>query len=413
MCDMLQTIISDVLNWPNNKKYAERGMEMVDINRYFDIKNQIGKTRMQRFIECFSVDSILSAPIKVEIALTNACNQMSSHCSNSVRVKQYSNYYFDKNWIEQVVDCNPFLCILTGGEPIIHPDFIDIVRRLKEKGIILSILSNGTQIDKRLIKRLKESGMSKYDCIQISLDAASEEHYMKRRGTADFYRVLDNIELLVKSDISVDVHYVPTAETINAVADIYKIANQRGATSFSTASLAPIGNASDIGTVPTCNLIEHEIELIEMSQEMETKYLGSLLSENCSYMHMIKDLKKDYKMEPKPKDYYECSAGSKSVYVDEKGDVYICVYASVFPFRPLGNIADSSLTDIWRSTRDDYTRGKFNIEHTICGSCEYWGICTGGCLGVSSIHAGAVQIGHDTRCNKIKEDQYGKEKSKN
>lgn len=374
---------------------------------YLALKSKIKVTETQSFLNCFSSESILSAPIKIEISLTNNCNQRCSHCSNSSRIEAYEKVNFNTKWLDRIIDTAPFYCVLTGGEPLMHPCFLEIVKKLKDHNFVVGILSNGTLWNENLMHQLKGVGFSKLDNIQISLDAADENTYRMRRGRSNFADVVKNITLLSLYDFNVDVHFVPTMHTIGQVADVYNLSNECGATSFSTATLAPIGRAKEMGIIPVERLLEEEVGLIQASEKYSTKYLGTLLSEICSYVHLIdstNDKEKYFPVAAERKN--RCAAGRTTAYINEYGDVYTCVYASAYPFQPLGNLSNSGLHEIWTASLNDYSRQEKSATKTICESCKSWGICTGGCIGVSSIIAGTIEVGHDTRCMKIKERYY-------
>ena len=383
-----------------------RSMDESRITEYMRIKDSLTVLPLQRFISYVSRHTILSAPIRVEISLTNACNQYCFHCSNARRTGHSHVQEFKTNWLKQIISCSPILCILTGGEPTLHNNFADVVRMLKDAGIIVTILSNGTTWDTKSVRFLLESGFSNNDRVQISLDAATPSRYFDCRRTDDYHKVLDTIFMLSDAGIAVDVHCVPTVHTIECVKDIYSIANNRGAHSFSTAPVVPLGRAS-ISDFPSIEqLIDVEIDLIRLSTCYNTKYLGSLLGTNCSYMHLIDcEVDENVKVAQKP-DKYRCEAGMSSAYIDENGDVYTCVYASEHPFTPLGNLSKNSFLDIWSNSRNDPSRIGVSVIGSLCAQCEHWGICSGGCFGVSSINSGKIQMGHDTRCKKIMEDLH-------
>ncbi len=69
------------------------------------------------------VDQI-KGPIKYEVCLTNQCNQNCIHCSNGLAYK-HSNLTLES--IKAILDYEPLLIVLTGGEPLLHPQFCSFV----------------------------------------------------------------------------------------------------------------------------------------------------------------------------------------------------------------------------------------------------------------------------------------------
>ncbi|GAA3747819.1 GTP 3',8-cyclase MoaA [Flavobacterium ginsengisoli] len=93
---------------------------------------------------------------------------------------------------------------LTGGEPLLRKDFPEIVSKLSELEISLSITTNGILID-RHIEVLKRFNIKK---INLSLDTlvASKFHSITLRN--QFEKVIDNLHLLLNNDFQVKVNVV-------------------------------------------------------------------------------------------------------------------------------------------------------------------------------------------------------------
>ena len=62
---------------------------------------------------------------------------------------------------------------ITGGDPILHPDFWKLLELMKEHGIAFTILGNPFHLTDSVCKRLKEYGCEKY---QLSIDCLRETH---------------------------------------------------------------------------------------------------------------------------------------------------------------------------------------------------------------------------------------------
>lgn len=81
-----------------------------------------------------------------------------------------------------------------NGEPLLHPEFPEMIRYAKEKGVaeFVEFLTNGSKLNPELNERLIGSGV---DRIRISVEEVSEEGYREMAGTdVDFDRLLANIK---------------------------------------------------------------------------------------------------------------------------------------------------------------------------------------------------------------------------
>src|SRR5262245_54316786 len=69
------------------------------------------------------------------------------------------------------IDClaNLGLSILTfsGGEPLLHPDLDDLIRRVRKRGMMATVITNGFLLNEQRIERFNRAGL---DHLQISID---------------------------------------------------------------------------------------------------------------------------------------------------------------------------------------------------------------------------------------------------
>lgn len=101
------------------------------LQKYINNQNKVYVTHEDKFTKYIATCPDIKAPLKVEISLTNQCNQYCIHCSNSNRVNSRNHLYFKKKWLKNIINSEPFIVILTGGEPFLNKDIFDIISVLK------------------------------------------------------------------------------------------------------------------------------------------------------------------------------------------------------------------------------------------------------------------------------------------
>ena len=99
------------------------------------------------------------------------------------------------------------IILLGGGEPTLHRDFVEIVRFIKEKGLELGIVTNGSRLDRvsEIAAELEEN-----DWIRISIDAAREETFRdlhRPRGKVTLERVLAEAKSIKERNPAVSLGY--------------------------------------------------------------------------------------------------------------------------------------------------------------------------------------------------------------
>ncbi len=119
-----------------------------------------------------------------------------------------------KGWIDGV-------CI-TGGEPTVHHDLLDLCSKLKEMGFLVKLDTNGT--DPRMVKELIERRLVDYIALDIKAPL-SEEKYSKAIGIDSetfLTKVKSTLEILLKSEIQYEFR-TTIVPTLHKRADIEEI----------------------------------------------------------------------------------------------------------------------------------------------------------------------------------------------
>ena len=139
-------------------------------------------------------------PLDGMIALTAHCNLSCRHCyirDNSAKNELTTREIF--RILDEITDAGCLYLLITGGEPLLRPDFKAIYTYARKKGLIVSLFTNGTLIDEETTLLLK-----KYlpFSVEITLYGASPETYESFTGTRGTYEsCMNGIKLLVKHNI--------------------------------------------------------------------------------------------------------------------------------------------------------------------------------------------------------------------
>ena len=110
----------------------------------------------------------IMVPLTVLFEITNKCNFKCPFCYivNNKEKSEIKRFDEIKIILDNMINKGLLFCTLTGGECLLHPDFVKIYLYLKNHGVLVSILSNGSFINKEIIKLFKEYKPYK---IEISL----------------------------------------------------------------------------------------------------------------------------------------------------------------------------------------------------------------------------------------------------
>lgn len=137
----------------------------------------------------------------------------------------------------QAVDAGMVYLLLTGGEPLLRPDFPTIYSGLAEMGIMLTLNTNGTLIDERIVRCLERNPPEK---VNVTLYGASGDTYQRVCGKASGYETaVHGIRLLKEARIPVCINTTFTRHNASDMEDIVSFAKQHGIPIRMTSYLFP------------------------------------------------------------------------------------------------------------------------------------------------------------------------------
>ena len=255
------------------------------------------------------------------------------------------------------------LCV-TGGEPLLRPDFFEIMDAANRLGFGWGMTSNGTLIDKETAKKLAETGLR---TVSISVDGLKENHEWFRQSPGCYEKTIEGIKNLLEVNIShVQITTVVTHKNIKDLKKMYKEFSKIGVRSWRVINIEPIGRAKEQPELPL-NSEEYK-KLFDFINEY--RYKGPMeVVYGCSH-YLGEDLEREIR-----KWYFLCNAGVYVASVMYNGDITACLDIERRPELVQGNIRTDSLKEVWEN--------KFDIYRTDwrkcgpCKDCEHYRFCAG------------------------------------
>lgn len=220
---------------------------------------------------------------------------------------------------------------LTGGEPMLHPHFWDILRSCAGIFDSVALLTNGTLIDETAAEML--AAQRDRVIIGISLDGPEPAIHDEVRGRESFLTVTKAIQLLAGRGLRVRVGMVVTEKNWRHIIRTRDVAHSLGAWHFSYSPALPYGRARgsnlSLSAEEAAELAEQEKHL--MTRALEDGFLKTLLREQ---------------LESSVRFTGNCGLGHKNVAVAPNGDVRACLF---FPSQDnIGNIFNEPLTRVFQ-----------------------------------------------------------------
>jgi|WetSurMetagenome_2_1015567.scaffolds.fasta_scaffold06124_7 radical SAM protein with 4Fe4S-binding SPASM domain len=136
-------------------------------------------------------------PFAVSIELTNHCNLQCPCCTTGSGILKRSKGFMDINTAEKIADSLKDYVLSANlyfqGEPMLHPQFFEIVEILK--GLHGTISTNGHFLSRENCRKLAQSGLKK---IIVSYDGVSQDTYSTYRKGGDINKVTEGIKCLAE-----------------------------------------------------------------------------------------------------------------------------------------------------------------------------------------------------------------------
>jgi len=209
--------------------------------------------------------------------------------------------------IPELKHCHVINVTLTGGEPFIHPDIIEIVRSLKNAGIRVGICTNGTVISQQYMEKLVEIGGIH---VNVSLDGFSPKSHGRFRGDeSSFFKTIETIQQLGRHHLLQGLLVTPnTLASVEEYADICRFALQNGATYVLINPLSPMGRG-----IMTQERLGAPTQMMTAIRKITSSFSSNI---NITYVRF-----------PNAQNLplTSCNAGD-IIYVFADGDVAICAY---------------------------------------------------------------------------------------
>ena len=263
--------------------------------------------------------------------------------------------------------------ILTGGEPLLRRDILEIVRRAAERGLWVVVGTNGVRISENVAQRLAEAGARGLSLSLDALDPERHDHFRKVRGA--WQNTVEGAAILNRTGLPFIVQTTAGSHNLGELDAIADFAHEQlAAKVWNLYFLVPTGRGQFVSDISPAQYDEVLASLYRIQRKYDRRML---VNAKCA-PHYIKTILEKDDAEARIRIYSGgaggCPAGTHYMGIRPNGDVTPCPYLPVFA----GNIRKTSLTDLWTSS-ELFTgiRGRASLGGR-CGDCEMNAHC-GGC----------------------------------
>ena len=354
---------------------------------------------------------------EISIEITEECNCKCIHCSSDA-----GKAWEDELSMEEIKEIirtgeehlGTKVISLSGGDPILRKDFVDIVKYIDSLDLDILVYSSGVAGEGGVFKPFINTETFS-DIVEImrnrpgnkmiySLEGGSKfSHEFITRTRKSWEYVLKCIEITVVSGIFCEVHTCPMTTNMNELHDIYNLLIGLGVSRWSLLRIVPQGRCSAVEY-----LIPNKVEFRSILKRLE------ILMDD-SFDRTSRGVFSPEIRVGDPLNFYACmdalpimpiatcSAAKDRILIRANGEAQFCAALKHNASYDYGNCRKTNLVDLWvdsdmanilrRFHEDGYK--KIGGQCSECGNLE---ICRGGCVSQRIATYGDINIGPDPLC---------------
>lgn len=352
--------------------------------------------RVQYFEGGFKLTRSTDSLARVYIEITNRCNLNCSTCMRNVWDETLGRMDFSifKKIIEdiQVLDPLPDIFIGGYGEPLAHPQFLEMVAAARKIGAQVEFITNGILLTAEVITKLVEMNVQR---VWVSIDGATPSSYADVRLGDELPHVFENLSQMQRIKVNksrsrprLGIAFVAMKRNIQDLPDVIRLSKNVGADRFSISNLLPHTEEQKKAILFSRSMTEIELQPSRWSPEV----ILPRMDLNALTIDVIDKLMKSNNLLNLARQPLKMAVDSCPFL--EKGSLSIRWDGAVSPCLPLlhshqsyldntlrmnyahsfGNILETNLLDIWETPayvnfRETLQAFDFSFC-TYCNSCD-------------------------------------------
>lgn len=273
--------------------------------------------------------------------------------------------------IDEIAEINPhILLILTGGEPLLRPDILEISKYASDTGFLVVMGTNGVLLNDKVVENMQEHGVTGAG---ISIDSIQPTNHDKFRGMPGAWKAtMNGVESLKRAKLDFLVQTSVTQWNYDEIPEIVEYAYQLGAKVLNLYFLVRTGRGK---TVMDITPTQYE-KMLETMFKLQSDYSGKMLiAAKCAphYKRVIFEQQSDSAfLQGYPSG--TCPCGIYYCRISPEGELTPCPYLPV----SVGNLKNQSFSRLWNESDTFQELRNRDLLEGKCGVCEFKEVC-GGC----------------------------------
>ncbi len=308
--------------------------------------------------------SKLTAPLRVDIALTYECNNKCIHCYSSSPRKM--NSLPTGKWVDvlrKLRDIGVPQVLFTGGEPTLFKDLPYLIRVTEDLGLVSGVVSNGRRFkDREYVEKLIKSGL---DFVQITLESHVREiHDRITRSPGSWDDTVNGVKNLVNENLYFTVNLTLSKWNYKDIGGTIDFLHSLGVKRVSANKLIYSGFGAKVAEkfdLTPSEMRETLEEIIDRTSEYDMDFIWYGVTRYCELNPLELGL-----------GIKSCTACYITMAIEPNGNVIPCQSY----YKPIGNILKDNWKKIWYHPLCIELRERRFMPQQ-CRECIFYNTCTG------------------------------------
>lgn len=328
----------------------------IEKNDCYPTTKGLKKTTQEFLDEYFKEEPQLT---NLHIEITSKCNERCVHCyiphDNKVNHIETDLFY---NILEQCKEMKLLHLTLTGGEPMLHKNFSDFLKKCKEYNLSVNVLSNLTLLNDEIIEEMKANRLLGVQVSLYSMDSKIHDAITQIKGSFEITK--NAILKLIENDVPLQISCPIMKQNKNSYRDV-----------LNWAKIHNIHVGCDYVIIARCDHttqnLRNRLSINDIKEVINEKIVNE-----PKYLELMEE-ESEKKKNNTPDDIV-CSVCHSSICIADNGNVYPCAGWQGYV---VGNVNETSLKDIWNNSRKvQYLRGLRKRDFPKCIQCLEKNYCT-------------------------------------
>ncbi|MGB7537824.1 MAG: radical SAM protein [Anaerolineales bacterium] len=337
----------------------------------FRIAYALNKLRTDFFLsgvsDRFRSGKMVPPPSYVLWDCSRRCNLRCAHCG-ATKEKYAAELTTGqiRRTIDELAAMKVRMFAVTGGEPLLRTDCLDVLAYARTRGLKTGMATNGFLLDEAAADRIREAGVYS---VQISLDGTEPTHNRIRGNPRSFEKAVQAVERLLRRRVPVlSVATTVTPQNLGELDAMRGLLSQLGVSMWRLTVVMPIGRAEAADLSLDAGQMEGLFAFVRDHRRGSPRiYLG----ENLTYLGEW-----ETRLRSGP---VICPVGYLACCIGVDGHVRGCPEQPDTAENREGSILESPFAEIWRGGFGRYRQRQILATDPDCSACGWKDDCFGGC----------------------------------